>query len=90
MPFTYSTDIGKVNLKSLPFPSSLSTQILPPCFSTNSLQSNNPKPVPVSSAVPFVVITSDISNSFAKSSCFIPIPLSETDIITFSEFSLLN
>ena len=47
---------GIVNLKSLPFPNSLSTQIFPLCFSTNSLQSNKPKPVPFSFAVPSVVI----------------------------------
>jgi len=69
---------GRVNLNSLPFPYSLSTQIFPPCFSTNSLQSNKPKPVPVSFAVPVVVRTSDISNSLDKLSGFIPIPLSET------------
>jgi hypothetical protein len=57
---------GKVNLKSLPFPTSLSIQIFPLYFITNSLKSNNPKPVPVSFAVPFVVITSDILNSFAE------------------------
>jgi hypothetical protein len=66
---------------------SLSTQILPPCFFTNSLQSNNPKLVPFSFAVPVVVRTWEISNSFAKLSGVIPIPLSETDIIAFSEFS---
>jgi len=56
-----SVYIGRVNLKSLHFPTSLSTNILPPCFSTNSLQSNNPMPIPVSFAVPVVVRTSEIS-----------------------------
>jgi len=41
-----------VNLKSLPFPASLSTHILPLFFSTNSLQSNKPNPVPFSADVP--------------------------------------
>ena len=44
---------GIVNLKSLPFPTTLSTQIFPLCFSTKSLQRINPKPVPVSPLVPF-------------------------------------
>jgi hypothetical protein len=44
--------IEKKNL--LPFPDSLSTPIRPPCLSTNSLQSNNPKPVPFSFWVPNV------------------------------------
>jgi hypothetical protein len=79
-------EYGIVNIKSLPFPKSLLTCILPLCFSTNSLHSNNPRPVPVSPAVPWVVRISEISNSFAKSSCGIPTPLSETDIVTFSEF----
>jgi len=56
-----SADTGTVNLNSLPFPTSLSTQILPPCFSTNSLQNNKPNPVSVSPAVPFVVRTSERS-----------------------------
>jgi hypothetical protein len=53
--FHYDIFRGKVNLKSLPFPSSLSTQIFPPSFSTNSLQRSNPKPEPFSLAVPVVV-----------------------------------
>jgi hypothetical protein len=48
-------NIGIVNLNLLPLPCLLSTQIVPPFFSTNSLQSNNPKPVPFSSPVPVVV-----------------------------------
>ena len=56
-----SADTGRVNLKSLPFPTSLSTQIFPLCFSTNSLHSNNPNPVPVSFAVPCVERICDMS-----------------------------
>jgi hypothetical protein len=37
---------GKVKLKVEPFPTSLSTQILPPCNSTNFFASVNPRPVP--------------------------------------------
>ena len=48
------TFIGIVNLNSLHFPSSLFAQILPPCFSTNSLQRINPSPVPISLFVPRV------------------------------------
>ena len=86
MAFACSVNNGKVNLKSLPLPCSLSTQILPPCFSTNSLQSINPSPVPVSFSVPFVERTCDILNSFARLSGGIPIPLSETEIVTSPEF----
>ena len=64
-----------------PYPGSLSTQILPPCFSTNSLQSNRPNPVPDSASVPDVDKTFEISNSFNKLSGAIPTPLSVTDIV---------
>ena len=37
---------GKVKLKVEPLPTSLSTQILPPCNSTNFLAKVNPSPVP--------------------------------------------
>jgi hypothetical protein len=43
---------GKKKLKVLPFPNSLSTQILPSSLSTNSWQSISPKPVPGSERVP--------------------------------------
>jgi len=44
--------IEKLNLQ--PFVWLLSAQILPPCISINSLQSNNPNPVPFSLFVPKV------------------------------------
>ena len=37
---------GKVKLKVEPLPTSLSTQIFPPCSSTNFLAKVNPSPVP--------------------------------------------
>ena len=37
---------GKVKLKVEPLPTSLSTQILPPCSSTNFLAKVSPSPVP--------------------------------------------
>jgi hypothetical protein len=37
---------GKVKLKVEPLPTLLSTQILPPCSSTNFLANVNPSPVP--------------------------------------------
>ena len=52
--FSLLANLGIVNKKVEPFPSSLSTQIFPACFSTNSLQRINPKPVPVSFSVPSV------------------------------------
>jgi len=46
---------GRVNLKVLPRPGSLSTLILPSCFSTNSLHNSRPRPLPASSSVPLVL-----------------------------------
>ena len=46
--------LGMVKLNLLPLPTSLSAQILPPCFSINSLQRIKPSPVPCSFCVPFV------------------------------------
>ena len=43
---------GNVNLKLLPSDNLLSTHILPPCFSTNSLHIESPNPVPFSPEVP--------------------------------------
>jgi hypothetical protein len=37
---------GKLKLKVEPLPTSLSTQIFPPCSSTNFLANVNPSPVP--------------------------------------------
>jgi hypothetical protein len=37
---------GKLKLKVEPLPTSLSTQILPPCSSTNFLAKVSPSPVP--------------------------------------------
>ena len=38
--------IGSVNVNVEPFPCSLSTQIFPPCISTNFLVKVSPRPVP--------------------------------------------
>jgi len=59
----YELAIGIVKIKVLPSPTSLSTQILPPCFSTNSLQIIKPKPEPFSFSVPSVVISLSILKS---------------------------
>jgi len=45
---------GNEKLTVVPLSISLSTQIDPPCLSTNSLQSIKPRPVPISLAVPTV------------------------------------
>ena len=42
----------KVNPKELPSPTRLSTQIRPPCASMNSLEIDNPSPVPFRSCDP--------------------------------------
>ena len=54
---------GKVNIKLLPFPNLLSTQISPLCFSINSLQSIKPRPDPFSAAVPAVITVVSILNN---------------------------
>jgi len=77
---------GNVNENVLPLPNSLSTQILPPCFSTNFWQINKPKPVPFSLAVPGDVYSCVASNSFDKISGAIPIPVSEIEIVTAELF----
>ena len=61
---TYSLPKGKVKIKSLPIPFSLSTQISPPSLSKNSLQSVNPKPDPFSLSVPRVDSFCSMLNNF--------------------------
>jgi hypothetical protein len=70
---------GNVKKNRLPFPGSLSAQILPLFMVTNSLQRIKPKPVPVSLAVPSSEIFSVMVNSFFRVSGGIPIPLSSTE-----------
>lgn len=43
---------GRVNIKAVPFPTSLSAHILPPWDSIMNLQMNRPRPVPVSECFP--------------------------------------
>ena len=42
----YAGRAGRVNTNVLPLPSSLSTQIRPPCSSTRRFDSASPRPVP--------------------------------------------
>lgn len=77
---------GNVNLNMLSCPSLLSAQIFPPCFSTNFLQSNKPKPVPFSLAVPFNEFICVLSNNLDNISGDIPIPLSKTEIVIYELF----
>ena len=68
-----------VKWKQLPLPNSLSTQIVPPCFCTKSLQISKPKPVPFSPAVPkvlFFVVTELKSDVHLAAD--MPMPLSIT------------
>ncbi len=44
---TWAALSGSKKLKRLPFPSTLSTQILPPCISTISLAMASPRPMPL-------------------------------------------
>src|SRR4029077_598633 len=46
---------GSVNTKVLPLPSSLSTQMRPPCSSTNRFESASPRPVPSRCSMPVSV-----------------------------------
>ena len=65
----------------LPFPFSLSTQILPPIFSTNSLQRISPNPVPFSPEVPALVTVTSMRNSLLRMSAIMPTPVSVTEMI---------
>jgi hypothetical protein len=75
---------GKVKVKVLPIPSSLLTRIVPPCFSTNSLQSISPSPVPVSFSVPSPENFESSLNNLSRLTESIPIP--ESAIETSKNF----
>ena len=51
----FAKNFYKTKLNLLPSPATLSTFNCVPCFSSNSRQTINPNPVPVSPAVPFVL-----------------------------------
>jgi hypothetical protein len=53
-------------IKITPFSNFTFNPNLSNILSKNSLQSNNPKPVPVPFSLPFVVKTSDILNSYPE------------------------
>ncbi len=81
--------MNTVKLKIEPLPSVDSTHILPPCFSTNSLQSNNPSPLLGSPSVPVLLTFESILNKLFNNSKPIPIPLSLTEIIaSLSSFAI--
>ena len=80
----YSLVNGIVNLNSLPNPSSLITEIVPPCFSTNSLLRIKPSPLPRSLLVPSRECIFSIRKSSFFSFSEIPTPVSFTDISTNS------
>ena len=69
--------------KTLPFPGWLSTHIFPSCFSTNSLQSNKPRPVPFSFSVPRVDSKVSLLNSLPMASSVMPTPVSDTATTTW-------
>src|SRR5215813_3795935 len=73
---------GKVKLKVEPLPTSLSTQIFPPCSSTNFLAKVNPSPVPSIFLALSPPTWRNSSKIFAWSSGEIPIPVSLTEIST--------
>jgi len=73
---------GKVKLKVEPLATSLSTQIFPPCSSTNFLAKVNPSPVPSLLCAWSPPTWRNSSKIFAWSSGEIPIPLSLTEIST--------
>src|SRR5262249_4436985 len=76
------TFVGSVKVKVEPLPTSLSTQILPPCNSTNFFASVNPRPVPSLFRASAVPTWRNSSKTFAWSSGEIPIPVSLTEIST--------
>lgn len=77
----------------VPLPSALSTVILPLCFSMNSLQSINPKPVLGSLSVPSRFTFSFILKRLSVNSLFIPMPVSVMHIrisVLFSGFASIE
>ena len=79
---------ARVKVNRLPFPNSLSNEILPPCCSTRRFVIASPNPVP-SLAVSVLPSTwRNSSKTAAWCSARIPIPVSVTDIRTSSPFSL--
>src|SRR6476620_1265188 len=67
----YTLKAGRLKLKVLPFPTSLSTEIFPPCASINSLHMARPNPVP-RALEPGTL--KNRSNIFGKYSFWIPGP----------------
>src|SRR6266478_9573434 len=73
---------GNVKVKVDPRPTSLSTQILPPCSSTNFFARVSPSPVPSCLRVSSLPTWRNSSKIAAWSSRAIPIPVSVTAIST--------
>ncbi len=73
-----STPYGRQNLKLLPMPTWLSSQILPACISTRCFVIDSPSPVP--SRVPRVVGSNceNLSKTRSSSDGAMPIPVSAT------------
>src|SRR5215468_12544526 len=71
---------GKLKLKVEPLPTSLSTQIFPPCSSTNFLAKVSPSPVPSILCVESEPTCRNSSKIFGWSSGEMPIPVSLTEI----------
>src|SRR6266498_2273732 len=61
-----------------PFPISLSTQMRPPCISTNFFVMLSPRPVPPNSRVTVASTCRNSAKTFSSSSCGIPMPVSTT------------
>ena len=75
----HGVSIGMVKQKMLPLPTSLSTQIRPPCASTRPLQSVSPSPIPPDDRA-FWSMRYIRSNIFSNSSEGIPVPWSVMQI----------
>src|SRR2546422_8661643 len=69
---------GKVNQKVLPFPTSLSTPMAPPCSSIRRRESASPSPVPSYLRLAQASSWEDSRNSLGRSSAPIPLPRSLT------------
>src|SRR5437773_7133576 len=69
---------GTVKKKVDPLPSSLSTQIRPPCISTSRFVMLSPRPVPPNSRVIAASTWRNSANTFSTSSLGMPMPVSLT------------
>src|SRR6185369_859109 len=76
------TRIGRVKWNVLPRPTSLSTQMRPPCKVTSRFEIARPRPVPPYRRVVELSACRNSSNTYACASGLMPTPVSATETVT--------